>query len=343
MKALLLLLLAFPAFGGGNWTYEFSDDAKAIKIDASELRRMVTHLASDELEGRGTPSTGLDKAADFIAEEFKKAGLTPGVGESYFQKCELAGRDGTKFFASNVIGMLKGSDPSLSSTYVLVTAHYDHLGKNERLTGDQIFNGATDNASGTAGIIAAANALAKLKQRPKRSILFIAWCGEERGLLGARYYATHPAVPLAKTVAMLNLEQIGRTDDSEGPRLAELSMTGFDMSDMSEAMSTGATAAETKITMHARNSDSFFFRSDNAALAERGIIAHSVCTAFMFPDYHRVSDHADKLDYENMAKVTRAIALGVLVLADSSREATWSESEKAKRYRDAWTALRSGG
>src|SRR5260370_29169789 len=113
----------------------------------------------------------------------------------------------------------------------MLTAHYDHLGLAQ--TGeDRIFNGANDDASGTASVLEVANALAALHPRPKRSVLFILFCGEEKGLRGSRYYVDHPLLPLAKTVADLNLEQLGRTDAPEGPHLKTANVTGCDCSDM---------------------------------------------------------------------------------------------------------------
>lgn len=115
----------------------------------------------------------------------------------------------------NVIGLLRGSDPALANTYVLLTAHYDHLGKGPANGGDNIYNGANDDGSGTVSVIEIASALATLKQRPKRSIVFMTFFGEEKGGYGSRFYARHPVFPIDKTVAHLNLEQVGRTDDSE--------------------------------------------------------------------------------------------------------------------------------
>ena len=119
----------------------------------------------------------------------------------------------------NVVGLLRGSDPKLKETYVLVTAHYDHLGRWPTLEGDQIYNGANDDASGTASVIELAQALATPRLKPRRSVVFLTFFGEESGLLGSRFYAKHPVVPLDKTVVNLNLEQVGRTDDSDGTQV----------------------------------------------------------------------------------------------------------------------------
>lgn len=307
----------------------------ADSIDSTRLQAAVSYLASDELLGRDSPSEGLDRAATYIAKAFEVANLEK-LGESYFQTTTYKNRRGVEGNVSNVIGVLLGSDPVLKDTYIIVSAHYDHLGKNERLEGDQIFNGANDNASGTAGIMELARVLSAAKIKPKRSIVFAAFWGEERGLLGAKHFIESGILPLAKIIANINIEQIGRTDDSEAPRANAISITGFDYSDIPGVFSALEDTTGIKVEHHPRNSDAYFLASDNAAFALKGIPAHTICTAFMFPDYHRVSDHADKLDYSNMAKVLRAIALGILSIADSEKAPQWnSENPKTRRFRDA--------
>lgn len=241
----------------------------------------------------------------------------------------------------NVAGRLTGSDPKLRDEYVLVSAHYDHIGVGSVPgTSDRIFNGANDDGSGTVMVMELASALARMEPKPKRSILFLTWFGEEKGLLGSRYYGRHPLVPLEKTVAMVNLEQVGRTDDVEGDRKAHASMTGFDFSEVGTAFARAGKALGVVVDKHPRNSDAFFGRSDNQALADRGIPAHTLCTAFLFPDYHQLGDHWDKIDYGNMERVGRAVALGLIDLADAPEPPRWDAANpKAARYLEAWKAL----
>lgn len=290
------------------------------------------------MEGRASPSRGLDLAAEYIAAQFRRAGLEAVGDDGYFQTTTLTARGSdTPQKVRNVIGVLRGSDPALKDTYVLVTAHYDHLGMRTMGEGDLIYNGANDDGSGTVSVIELAEALATMKHRPKRSVVFMTFFGEERGLLGSRYYGAHPILPIEKTVAEINLEQVGRTDDTEGPRIAGASMTGFDFSDIGPIFAAAGKAAGIEVSKHPRNSDAFFSRSDNQALADLGIPAHTLCTAYIYPDYHRVSDHWEKVDYANMAKVDRAIALGVLAIADSPKEPHWNAGNpKASKYLEAW-------
>lgn len=241
----------------------------------------------------------------------------------------------------NVIGLLRGSDPVLANTYVLLTAHYDHIGKGVAVGGDNIYNGANDDGSGTVSVIEIAAALATLKQRPKRSLVFMTFFGEEKGGLGSRYYGRHPVFPIDKTVADLNLEQLGRTDDSEGPQVSRATITGFDYSDISTNFTAAGELTGVTIYKHEQNSDAFFSRSDNQSLADQGVPAHTLGVSFLFPDYHGVGDHWEKIDYENMAKVDRTVALGLLTIADNPQEPKWDVSNpKAARYLKAWQARR---
>jgi Peptidase family M28 len=238
----------------------------------------------------------------------------------------------------NVIGVLRGSDQVLRDTYVMVTAHYDHLGMNPNVAGpDKIFNGANDDGSGTVSVMELAAALSKLKSKPKRSIVFMTVFGEEKGLLGSRYYGRHPIFPIEKTVADVNLEQIGRTDDSEGPQVNTCAMTGFDFSNMGAIFKAAGASVGINVYKHPTNSDAYFSRSDNQALADQGVPAHTLSVAYEYPDYHKVGDHWDKIDYDNMAKVDQMVAVGLLMIANNPAEPKWNEANpKTARYVKAW-------
>lgn len=320
------------------------------RVSEASLRTNLTFLASDELEGRATPSKGLDKAADFIAEQFKKAKLEP-VNGSYFQTATLAevGTRGAQIERTlapdaprtmrNVVGLLRGSDKKLRDTYIIVSSHYDHVGL--ATTGeDRIFNGANDDASGSVSVIELARALSKAK--PKRSILFMTFFGEERGLLGSRYYGQHPLVPVAQTVAQLNLEQIGRTDATNGPQFKGANLTGYDMTNLPAMLSQAAQLAGVRIWKDAESSDAYFGRSDNQSLADLGVPAHTLSVAYQYPDYHKVSDTADKIDYANMATVDRGIAVGLLAVANAAEAPKWNEAYgPAQKYVEAARKLRT--
>jgi len=347
LLALLCFLLVAPAFAQKTspfpWKANLTQERKAALdvISPDSLKGHLSFIASDALEGRGTPSRGLDIAAEYIAAQFRRSGLEPVGDEGYFQTTTLTARGSEKQEkVRNVIGVLRGSDPKLADTYVLITAHYDHLGIRPSAEGDTIFNGANDDGSGTVAVLELAGALSRLKVHPKRTLVFMTFFGEERGLLGSRYYGSHPIFPIEKTVAHINLEQVGRTDDLEGPRVAGASMTGFDFSDIGPIFAAAGKAVGIEVSKHPKNSDAFFGRSDNQALADLGIPAHTLCTAYIYPDYHRASDHWDKVDYNNLAKVLRMVGLGTLMVADVEQEPRWNAAnEKASRYLKAWQDL----
>jgi hypothetical protein len=321
-------------------------------ISADAMRGHLAFLSSDALEGRGTPSRGLDIAAEYIASQFRAAGLEPLGDDGYFQTADwrkiAPKREQAKYadapeplLVRNVVGVLRGSDPELSKTYVMVTAHYDHIG-NQGDGEDRIFNGANDDGSGTVSVIELARAFAAQAVRPKRSIVFMTVFGEEHGLVGSRYYGAHPLVPVADTVADINLEQVGRTDDSEGPQVLAAAITGADYSDVGDVLRHAGELTGTKITKHPVNSDRYFARSDNQALADLGVPAHTLSVAYEYPDYHGVADTWDKIDYDNMAAIDRTVALAILTIANDPQAPRWHVGNpKGAKYLDAARKLRA--
>ncbi|MBC7929374.1 MAG: M28 family peptidase, partial [Rubrivivax sp.] len=326
------------------------------RIAADDMRGHLAFLSSDLLEGRKTPSRGLDIAAEYIAAQFRRVGLEPAGDDGYFQtasweEISTSSRrmrslppeaEAMKF--RNVAGILRGSDAALKDTYVIVSAHYDHVGVKtegcDAAVADCIYNGANDDGSGTVGVVEIAQALAKLNPRPKRSILFVTFFGEELGLVGSRFYGRHPVVPLARTIAQVNMEQVGRTDDSEGPQIATAAVTGFDFSDVGATLERAGASVGVKVYKHPKKSDAYFSRSDNQSLADAGIPSHTLGVSFEFPDYHGVGDEWPKIDFANMERVVRAVALGVLLIADNRQEPRWNEQNpKTTQYVEAWKKL----
>jgi Zn-dependent M28 family amino/carboxypeptidase len=351
MKYRSLLLIAIlgltvTAWPDGHfpWKANITRERQQVldHIRADSLKGHLWFISSDLLEGRASPSRGLDLAAEYIAAQFRRDGLEPAGDDDYFQTTTLPTRAGEQQKVRNVIGILRGSDPKLRDTYVMVTAHYDHLGIRKRPEGDVIYNGANDDGSGTVSVMELAEALSSMKVKPRRSILFMTFFGEERGELGSQYYGHHPVVPLVKTVADVNLEQVGRTDDLDGPRVNAVSMTGFDYSQVGAIFAAAGKALGVGVEKHPQYSDAYFSRSDNQAIAYFGVPAHTICTAFNYPDYHKPGDHRDKVDYANMAKIDKMVALGMLMIADTDAEPHWNEANpRTAAYVKAWKALKN--
>jgi peptidase M28-like protein len=245
----------------------------------------------------------------------------------------------------NVAGLLRGSDPALAGTYVLVSAHYDGTGPRPGDTGpDRIWNGANDDGSGTVALIELASAFSRLRPRPRRSILLVAFFGEEKGLLGSAYYAAHPLVPLEKTVADINLEHLGRTDSTEGNKAGTASLTGYDFSDVPRIFEAAGRATGIEVYEDPRRSGPFFAGSDNYSLAKAGVIAHTVCVVFEdFADYHGPGDEWPKIDFPNMERTVRMVGAAVLMIADAAEEPRWRPgAEDAAPYREAWQRRHGG-
>src|SRR5678815_1127281 len=164
--------------------------------------------------------------------------------------------------------------------------------------------------------------------------------GEERGLLGSRYYGRNPVFPLKKTVADINLEQVGRSDSTEGSQVNRASITGYDFSDLGPIFKRAGEAVGIEVYKHERNSDAFFGRSDNQAMADAGVPAHTLCVAFEYSDYHGRGDHWDKIDYPNLARTTRMVALALMAIANSSDTPKWNaDNPKTAKYLEAWKKL----
>jgi hypothetical protein len=151
----------------------------------------------------------------------------------------------------------------------------------------------------------------------------------------------HPVFPIDETVADVNLEQMGRTDSTVGRQLNNASITGFDYSDVSGFLQRAGERVGIKVYRDAEASDAYFTRSDNDALAELGVPAHTICVAFDYPDYHGLGDEWRKIDYENMAKVDRMVALALFNMSNSVKAPQWNpHNAKTEHFREARTAAR---
>ena len=212
----------------------------------------------------------------------------------------------------NVIGVLKGSDPRLSSEAVIVTAHLDHIGR-ASAGPDRINNGADDNASGVTGVLMMADAFAQLKQRPKRSVVFMTFWGEEKGLMGSKHFVEHPLWPLDRVVANVNLEMIGRPEDGAESKAW---MTGWEHSDLGSLLAAGAKRADIEIFNHKRFGKMLYNASDNFPFVQSGVIAHSISAGSLHPDYHQPGDEWEKLNLPHMTKVIQGLVAATLPIAN---------------------------
>jgi hypothetical protein len=304
-------------------------------------------LAADSMEGRRTGTEGAARAARFIARRFLEAGLDAAGDSGFFQRVPMSlveGRSGrvrprllegwaaydslppdARVVEANVVGILAGSDPELRDEFVLVTAHYDHVGIGRAVDGDSIYNGADDDASGTAALIWIAETLVRSDTRPARSIVFAAVTGEEMGLLGTRWFITDPPIRLDRTVANLNIEMIARPDPEVGPGRAWL--TGYEHTTMGEMLA----AAGLPIDPDPRPEENYYRRSDNIAFARQGIPAHTLSTFGSHREYHTPDDESELADPEHMATIAEIALRAVVRLADGGRPEWVREDPSAEK------------
>src|SRR5262245_38013893 len=279
----------------GSWSGENFD----IKPDGGSTNRVaVESWITFEKARKLFAISGRD------LDELKKAAIRPDFRPVPLNaKATFTIRNSLREVQSrNVIARLEGSDPKLKEQYVVFSAHWDHLGKDEKLKGDQVFNGALDNASGTAGLLELAKAYAKLTPGPKRTVLFLAVTAEEKGLLGARYYANNPLYPLTRTVANINMDglnQWGRTRD--------VVIVGLGNSTLDDVLKAEAEQQGRVIKPDPEPEKGFFYRSDHFEFAKQGVpalypdsgtqytgkperYAQQKRDEYTERDYHKVSD-----------------------------------------------------
>jgi hypothetical protein len=215
--------------------------------------------------------------------------------------------------ALNVCGVLRGSDETLRDEAVVFSAHMDHMGT--RVDGD-VFNGADDNASGSAAFLEVAEAFAA-GERPRRSVIFLSVSGEELGLWGSKHYAENPTWNVESLVANVNIDMIGRVAELSGAN--EISITPSYRHPKFSSIARGAAGLAERFGMGLTNGDQFYERSDHYNFAVRGVPVVFFCDG-EHEDYHQVTDTADKLDYEKIQKVARlAYWIGEVVANDDER------------------------
>lgn len=250
--------------------------------------------------------------------------------------------------SKNVIARLEGSDPALKDQYVVYTAHWDHLGRDPKKEGDPIFNGALDNASGTAGLLELAQAYARLPQPPRRSVLFLAVTAEEKGLLGSKWYAAHPLYPLTRTVANINMDglnQWGRTED--------MVVIGKGQSTLEDTLAKMVGSQGRVLVPDPESEKGFYYRSDHFEFAKVGVPAlyaeggtvyrgkpaefsQQKRDEYTASDYHKVSDEV-KPDWDLGGAVEdlRLLFRVGLAVAEEDAYPQWKEGSEFKARREA--------
>jgi hypothetical protein len=326
---ILILVIPFFSFAQENLSY-------ANSINNKDLYKHIEVLSSDSLEGRETGKPGQKMAAEYIANHFKKIGIPPYKRKTYYQKfkvkserhickcddCDLAFfkrifKSNQTIRGENVLGYIEGSD--LKDELLIITAHYDHLGKHDSL----IFNGADDDASGVSAALEIAEAFILAKKAghgPRRSILIMPVSGEEKGLLGSRYYTDNPIYPLENTVANLNIDMIGRLDDwhdnGNYVYLIGSDRLSYDLHNLNEKINDEYIGIDLDYRFNDKDDPNrYYYRSDHYNFAK-----NNIPVIFYFngvhEDYHKPSDTIEKIDFDKINTITRLIFLTAWEIAN---------------------------
>jgi len=305
LTSILILLLIFSC------KTSVKTESKTITITNSELKTIVTYLASDGLQGRDTGSEGIEKAATFLENQLKTYEVKP-----YFETY----RDYFKvdsINAFNIVGVIEGNDPKLKNEYIIIGAHYDHIGISKKIVAsDSIANGANDNAAGTSSVLAMAKYFAA-KKNNKRSLLFVLFSAEEKGLLGSKHLADKLKSENINLYTMVNMEMIGVPFKD---RDYVAFVTGYDKSNMAIKMNE---YLGSKVIGFSEISKKYnlFRQSDNYAFYKAfNLPSHTIssCDLSNYDYYHHVDDEADKLDYNHMANLINKIIPGIEKMSNTT-------------------------
>lgn len=288
-------LLIFLGFIGLIACKSSTNITKDVTITSTGLKDIVSYLASDNLAGRQTGTAGIDSAAAFIEQKFKSYGVKP-YFESYRDNFKA---DSLKAF--NVVDYIEGSDKELKDEIILIGAHYDHVGKAKIVGTDSIANGANDNATGTAVVMAMAKYFGA-KRSNKRSLVFVLFSAEEMGLLGSKHLANRLKSKSINLYSMVNFEMVGVPLNH---KKYEAFVTGFDKSNLPERINTytgtdlvGFSVISKKYRLFSRSDNYPFFKVFN-------VPSHTIssCDLTNFDYYHQVGDESQLMDYDFMASL----------------------------------------
>ena len=306
MKKIGILLMMFAMVVSCKSQTKNTKEITTLLIDSTMVRTHLYTLASDKMEGRRAGTIGIEIAAQYIENEFKRLGLsTYDTLSSYRQTLTFKNRRTKKdITSSNIIGVLEGT--SKKDEIVVISAHYDHVGiRVKKGVLDSIYNGANDDASGVTGLLALAAYFKKVGN--ERTIVFAAFTAEEMGLIGSTYFGK--GIDASKFVAVINLEMIGKTS-SFGPNTAWL--TGYERSDFGKIIEKNLKGTEYQLFPDPYKKFNLFFRSDNASLARLGVPSHTFSTTpiDVDKDYHQASDEVETLNISVITKTIQAVAKG---------------------------------
>lgn len=329
MKTRLLALLLIPFLAFASLFSQTQDENYALT--AAELEEWVSFLSSDNMKGRQNGSPEMVEAAQWIAQKFKESDLKAAYPDGKLvQPYTFHTRRGDTINERNIVGIIEGTDPELKDQYLIVTAHFDHVGIRHAVEGDSIYNGADDNAAGTCTLLGVAQTIAEKEYEPGRSILFAAVSGEEMGMQGSRHLASNMPLPLKNAYANINFEMTGH---SEYLGQGNYYMTGCDYSNLDDVIQEFTKGEDHKLIDTISIANRLFYMSDNIAFArlkrDNDIYLGIPCGTFACTTHgnhiHTPKDEADLFDFENMAGLVDHFASMVIWLSNSHRDIDWTD------------------
>ncbi|MGK6354043.1 M20/M25/M40 family metallo-hydrolase [Sphingomonas sp. DT-207] len=307
-------------------------------FSADRIRADVAYLADDKLEGRFTVANGYFVAAAYVADRFAKLGLQPGGDvEKWFQLVPVRlpnGRIERTYRSPNVIGIVPGSDPALKKEYVVISAHLDHVGM-RRTGGDNIFNGAMDNASGVATMLEAARGFVTSGKPPRRSIMLVAFAAEEQGLIGSDHLARNPLIGDGRIVANVNLDMPILLYDFQ-----DVVALGAEHSTLGPVVAAAAAKMDIALSPDPMPHEDMFVRSDHYSFVKAGVPSLMLNTGFknggekatrdfLRSHYHQVTDDISlPFDWNAAAKFAKLNYLIAREIADMSEAPRWYAKDR---------------
>lgn len=302
---------------------------KGVGVKPDELREWVSYLASDEMKGRVNGSPEMKTAALWIADKLREYGIKPvGTNSDLIQNYSFASWKGT-ISERNIIGLIEGSDPSLKDQYIVVSAHFDHVGVKKNAQADSILNGADDNAAGTCALIGIAKAINMSGLKPGRSIIFAAFSGEEIGMRGSRYFVSNPVIALKNIYVDLNFEMIGH---SEFLGKNKYYMTGCLNSNLDDIIKGYNANTGIQLIDTIPIATNLFFGSDNYSFSRisiidgiiQGIPSGTFATTTIANHLHNVTDEAKLFDFDNMACLVNYFSYLTVWLSNNKSDIVWT-------------------
>lgn len=323
MRNIYTLILIFPLIAISQMTKSVTDYASSIT--SQELQELLYVYASDYFEGRETGTPGQKKAIDFLTHFYSTHSIQPAKGSINYLQPMALNIKGNIVETENVVAIIKGSE--FPDEYIVISSHLDHVG----IQGGEIHNGADDDGSGTVALLEIAEAFQTAVaegQGPKRSIVFLHVTGEEKGLLGSKYYTDNPLYPLSQTMVNLNIDMVGRLDpkrEDKDPRYVYLigsDKLSLDLHEISETVNQKYMQYKLDYTYNDdQDPNRFYYRSDHYNFAK-----NNIPVIFYFngthDDYHSPSDTPEKINYPILAERTQLIFYTAWELANRNKKIT---------------------